>query len=477
MEERSLQDRISSLVLEAFRKLPNKCKPQENEWTCLAAVVASTCSDKNLEILTLATGNKCLGICKMCQNGTVINDSHAEVLARRALKLLLWNELIHDLKDSQSKDFSSDNTTKRSLFCWKHMDSGMHVDPPHYHLFVSELPCGDASIVNSDTMSTRNKNDAFQRTGAKVIKLSQEASTTKIVQYQAENQEQQVGLIRSKSGRSDLRPCDRSMSMSCSDKILSWYFGGIQGSLLSHFIKPIYLDSIIIGHHQTGDNGDEQNQIMSAKLRSLNRAIVQRLVNVRQKNISNELEKAKAKHDTKIPSLHVTPIKFEYSRSNPYIDTSDPWVPKNASAVERKELLRKRKRHQNVKKKRSPSGNAMYVLFPGASNSSNQKIECLIGARGVRQGASKKSKSRKTWSAVSKIKFLEYFRDVLFGLSSNCVADLNLGDIHENISNMTYKQIKERAIEYRVAKESLLLNGKFKDWLRIPDSYIAFKIP
>ena len=41
----------------------------------------------------------------MCQNGTVINDSHAEVLARRALKLLLWNELIHDLKDSQSKDF------------------------------------------------------------------------------------------------------------------------------------------------------------------------------------------------------------------------------------------------------------------------------------------------------------------------------------------------------------------------------------
>ena len=43
-----------------------------------------------------------LRICKMCQNGTVINDSHAEVLARRALKLLLWNELIHDLKDSQS---------------------------------------------------------------------------------------------------------------------------------------------------------------------------------------------------------------------------------------------------------------------------------------------------------------------------------------------------------------------------------------
>ena len=57
------------------------------------------------------------------------------------------------------------------------------------------------------------------------------------------------------------------------------------------------------------------------------------------------------------------------------------------------------------------------------------------------------------------------------------MADLNLGDIRENISNMTYKQIKQRAIEYRAAKESLLLDGKFKDWLRIPNSYITFKIP
>ena len=46
---RSLQQRIASLVIDTFEKLPNKCKPQRNEWTCLAAIVASSNINNELQ--------------------------------------------------------------------------------------------------------------------------------------------------------------------------------------------------------------------------------------------------------------------------------------------------------------------------------------------------------------------------------------------------------------------------------------------
>ncbi|CAN0420279.1 unnamed protein product, partial [Ectocarpus sp. 8 AP-2014] len=44
-------------------------------------------------VVSLATGNKCVGRDKIPDDGSVVHDSHAEVLARRALLLRLWREL------------------------------------------------------------------------------------------------------------------------------------------------------------------------------------------------------------------------------------------------------------------------------------------------------------------------------------------------------------------------------------------------
>ncbi len=44
-----------------------------------------------------------------------------------------------------------------------------------------------------------------------------------------------------------VRAGDRLLTMACSDKILRWNVLGIQGALLTHLIKPIYLKSITVG--------------------------------------------------------------------------------------------------------------------------------------------------------------------------------------------------------------------------------------
>lgn len=54
--------------------------------------------------------------------------------------------------------------------------------------------------------------------------------------------------------------------MSCSDKLALWTVAGIQGSLLSVLMEPVYLDRLVIGEVASG--GEGWKELLKGKVQS-----------------------------------------------------------------------------------------------------------------------------------------------------------------------------------------------------------------
>ncbi|XP_045893528.1 tRNA-specific adenosine deaminase 1 isoform X1 [Micropterus dolomieu] len=135
-------DEIAKLCYERFKQLPRRGKPEPGrEWTLLAAVVQITrCANSDTvekEVVSLGTGTKCIGQTAMSPNGDVLNDSHAEVIARRGCVRYLIQELHRAVSGGDS-----------SVFCQADQRGKWRLQPGvSFLFFTSHTPCGDASII------------------------------------------------------------------------------------------------------------------------------------------------------------------------------------------------------------------------------------------------------------------------------------------------------------------------------------------
>jgi tRNA-specific adenosine deaminase 1 len=100
-------NRITKLCYNFYDKtVPEKNKPKKNEWTNLAAIVLQIkLNDESFDfkVVSMATGSKCLAEKDLPINGSLIHDSHAEILARRCFIRFVYNEieeLLFEKKDS-----------------------------------------------------------------------------------------------------------------------------------------------------------------------------------------------------------------------------------------------------------------------------------------------------------------------------------------------------------------------------------------
>jgi len=288
----NVTDAVMQLYFSKNGVITKNGKPdkEKNEFTLLAGFVVEEvdgngCRGKantssSFRCVALGTGTKCIPNAKRRKDGCVLCDSHAEVVARRALVKWMHEEIS---KASTSTVVSP----QKSVFVREAQTEMFRLkENVKLHFFISQPPCGDASVFKAKekeeeeviiTVREVTKRKGLKRmkkggvtngqpgvTGAKMVALSDDGKDDAKYKVDAEFgvSEQETCRCRIKPGRGDL-----TSSMSCSDKIAKWIMLGFQGTLLSLVIShPMRMSTITIGSNAA--QGDDIERIAQSSRRA-----------------------------------------------------------------------------------------------------------------------------------------------------------------------------------------------------------------
>ncbi|XP_064610649.1 tRNA-specific adenosine deaminase 1-like [Liolophura sinensis] len=137
-DSQSFADRLSETCHEKYQSLKRGNEPQ-GKWTLMAAIVYTSGVQDEPTVVAMGTGSKCIGQNKMSLKGDVLNDSHAEIIARRAFLCYLYDQLLKVSRGEQSDVLERHSSESQVFRC--QVKTGVR-----FHLYTSHTPCGDASI-------------------------------------------------------------------------------------------------------------------------------------------------------------------------------------------------------------------------------------------------------------------------------------------------------------------------------------------
>ncbi|XP_054453802.1 adenosine deaminase domain-containing protein 1 [Anoplopoma fimbria] len=223
---RPIHERTSSVNLQiphAVRDQLTKLMNSHPEFSPCAGTTAAFIiqTSSGCEVVALGTGNFNTKE-SASSSGRIVHDSHAVVNARRSLMRFLYRHLLMFFSKTA-------NLTEKSIFQQSSssgllsLKSGITL-----HLYVNQLPKGAAQIPSKLRLNPLSIS-AWQVNNEISLHLSVEGKVFSVFSSAFDHSTSKV------------------VSMSATDKLTQWQVLGYQGALLSHFIEPIYVQSILIG--------------------------------------------------------------------------------------------------------------------------------------------------------------------------------------------------------------------------------------